>query len=743
MNKNKYIWNWTVVAKLAPEYKKYLEEENINHIKDDYITRARIGAVRNAAPLRTEDLNDAEMDIVKMMSGGDNTVTSTSREFRDTISEQMDCVELEPKLRLKPEYAHPKAPKGWYVPTIKALLPPKTVLDVGSEMLVGENTFYVFISSKLERRNKNKIILIHKHQYSHTPPFIRFIKAVYRFDPFNNVMSDMRREFQSLTYNYKTGNAYVIKNKQKAKKKQYHTHAQGILFNKNLVQIALSVPEQFVGATQLKNRFLKKMEEEVHKYVPDLFVLGPPEHTHSTKGGKGGVFSIIIPQHHLSQINEHEQEVFRFLLVLLQGKIKKRFQPPNIEFIKNLYSCLDFKYIAQEGEQEAIGMPSKLTTIVRTANYKRNMIRKIFRALRNPNTKNLPKTFLKTRFKPYKNLYGKLFKEPSYGTVGTVRIIKNIMDLEETGYNELKHIHHFLSYILSIPNNKNILRHIDTLLYVLTSIHDDTDNSLIVNAYLRTYKRILINESINIQKTSKTSQEPLFVDWARWKETYSMGAQLGIRIRPNKFRNTGDVDYLHDKFSEYFQRDNEINRDYNGFEFLEFKSPDKEYSDSKGNKFKFIQIRTASELVEEGKSMHHCVGSYAPHCAEGTSIIFSMNNGERSYVTVELKGNSSSYELGSVYTIKDNVIINNSINEIINEWHKDCLELHKEDTISYFVMSEKLIEKFRLTKQLELQNEYRTGEFGNRTEGLTKRLNELITEIQEIKKVGVVATNTI
>jgi hypothetical protein len=483
------------------------------------------------------------------------------------------------------------------------------------------------------------------------------------------------------------------------------------------------------------------MEKEIRKHVPNLFVLGPFENIRQRKSKelKTGI-SIIIPKQHLERISKHEQETLRFLLVLLQGKLKKRFQPPSIEFIKNLYECFEFEHIIQEGDQECTGAPLKNTIVGKTAIYKRNMIRRIFRALRKPNTKNLPKIFLKTRFKPYKSLYNKLFKDTPRAT----DMIKNIIYLEETGFSELKHIYHFLSYVMSLPNNQKVLNHISVLVYHLANVNDINDNSTTVNAYLKTYKRFLTDEGVKTTKAfERAFFEGLMVHWGRWKDIYSMGYQLGIRIRPNKFRNTEDIDYLHDKFAEYFQRDNKINRDYNGFEFLEFRSPNKEYSDSKGNKFKFIQIRTASELVEEGKSMHHCVGSYAPRCAEGTSIIFSMNNGERSYVTVEIKGNSSSYELGSVYTIKDNIITNDSIKNIIDEWHKDCLELHKEDIIPYSKLSEKLIEKFRLIKQLELQNEYRVGEFGDKTEGLTKRLNELITEIQEIKKVEVLATNEV
>lgn len=48
-------------------------------------------------------------------------------------------------------------------------------------------------------------------------------------------------------------------------------------------------------------------------------------------------------------------------------------------------------------------------------------------------------------------------------------------------------------------------------------------------------------------------------------------------------------------------------------------------------------LGTASDLVAEGKAMHHCVSSYASKCKEGSSRIFSVKlNGERA-TTLEMK----------------------------------------------------------------------------------------------------------
>jgi len=720
MNKNKYVWNWTVVAKLAPEYEKHLEEDG--QFSLDEMRRIQIENVSDllgvAPSFRTKGLDEAEMDIVRKMSG-ENTLIA--RESYNTAEMQQEKQEKpKPKLRLKPEYEFPKSPKGWYVPTTAALLPPKTVLDVGSGMWVGEDTFYSFSHTKSERGNKNPIIILRKHKYSHTPPFIRLMTAVYRFDPINNITSDIKKEFRGLTYNYKTGNAYLIRNIHGKKNTRYRRNLQGIFFNKHLARIALNTP---VEAEQLKHRFMKKMEEEVRKYIPNLFI--PSLSPTSFRPGIKNKRTIVIPKQHLEQIYKYEQEIMKFLLILLQGKIKKRFQPPNNEFINNLYSCFSEEYM-----RNSRNITERTFSITQIRKYKRNITRRILRALRKPDAKNLPNTILKIRFTPYKKLYSKLFNEP----LETTSIIIYMIQLEKTEFTALKHIHHFLSYVINLPQQgprKEALQMINNFLYQIINNTHIEEIAPIINAYIKTCKRFLNDEQV------------ILPSWEQWEDMYSMGNRLGIRIRPNKFENVGDVNYLHDKFAEYFQRDNRINKDYNGFRFLEFKSPTKEYTDLEGNKFKFIQLRTASELVEEGRSMHHCVGSYAPQCAEGTSIIFSMTNGERSYVTVELKGNSLPYQKGSIYTIKDNIITNKNINDIIDKWHNDCLELHKNDTIPYSKLSGKFIEKFRLIKQLELQDEYRTREFGNRTEELTKRLNELITEIQEIKEGMMLATNAV
>jgi len=155
-----------------------------------------------------------------------------------------------------------------------------------------------------------------------------------------------------------------------------------------------------------------------------------------------------------------------------------------------------------------------------------------------------------------------------------------------------------------------------------------------------------------------------------------MAKRLQFGVNPNKFKSVEDVENLHNTFAEWLNRDRKVQVDYKNAVFLDFKSPDVEYSG-----FKFVQLRTAPELVEEGTSMHHCVGGYAPRCVAGHSIIFAMRKGGRSYVTIELSGHDLS--LLQKYTIKDITVTSSAILEIIEQWHHDIRKIHAKDESNY------------------------------------------------------------
>ena len=60
--------------------------------------------------------------------------------------------------------------------------------------------------------------------------------------------------------------------------------------------------------------------------------------------------------------------------------------------------------------------------------------------------------------------------------------------------------------------------------------------------------------------------------------------------------------------------------------------------------YKAVPLTTASELILEGRNMHHCVGTYAQACLEGSSHIYSFrktaeNGDETPFATVEVRCN--------------------------------------------------------------------------------------------------------
>ena len=167
---------------------------------------------------------------------------------------------------------------------------------------------------------------------------------------------------------------------------------------------------------------------------------------------------------------------------------------------------------------------------------------------------------------------------------------------------------------------------------------------------------------------------------------FNMARRYNYRIRPNKFKNKADVTDLHHKLDRILRRDAKVLKDMEGKSFAPFAHPNKEY-----DKFKFVFLDTPEALVEEGKSMRHCVGGYSEQCLDGDSIIFSMRMGGRGYITLELRG--TDLQLVQKYTIKDKLVENKDILKLIDRWHSDIINMHKDDEECYADTCERLAEE--------------------------------------------------
>lgn len=564
-------------------------------------------------------------------------------------------------------------------------------------------------------------------------------------------MSDIKNLFRGLTFNYETSNAFLIKNTHSKKGKRFHTELLGLLFNLNNIEILLnsSMPSRLV------NKFLTKMYLLVKEKYPQLTILPPAKEedtnrfnvntndtiTHAPDGIKHPRIDITNQLKYINKNNKVSTiSVIIFVQILLQSKTRHKFDINNYLILECIQSCLSKEmYLLHPDIQKKVNEFTQKKAVSHSKNYmwirqyevraeiekiiikkKRLDTRRIMNQLKSEDNHNILKTILKTRYqKYYKNIYFKLINQPNL--YNPIVFINTLIYLNITGVKESKHINHLTSFILN--NNKmsskmrkqtmesliGVLDHIQHTINDVTK-HDyyDATGKYVVRAYIKVIRKIISNEKLYVDKAIPKSQRCYKYNkiptWQRWNDMYKMANELGIRIRPNKFETAEQVDYLHDKFSEYFQRDQEILNNLEGFFFSKFDSPNHSYKVN-DKEFWFVQLETPNELVQEGKEMHHCVGSYGKQCAKGESIIFSMTDGNRSYVTVEIKEYLSKYELGQVYTLNDNIIKNDKIMDTINKWYQECMDIHKQDKVSYQELSSNRYQQYKMNKKIDNLNE--------------------------------------
>lgn len=168
------------------------------------------------------------------------------------------------------------------------------------------------------------------------------------------------------------------------------------------------------------------------------------------------------------------------------------------------------------------------------------------------------------------------------------------------------------------------------------------------------------------------------ITWELFRDTVQMAERYNISINANKICHYNFVRNLHDRFVKFMNRDNAVRREMAHVEFVDFAHPTKDY-----NGFTFKFLKNANELIDEGQSMKHCVGSYGWRCASGESIIFSMRRGDTAFVTIELNGDDYRLAIKQQYSRHDVTVNNPEVLKIIDEWHKDVRELHKNKEYTY------------------------------------------------------------
>ena len=653
---DKYVFNWNIILAHCPEYKKYLVDTN--RLKDD----AEEDVISEIT--RSNDMfghrTGEELEVMRQMGNGATGSTGWGMQrLEEMATPKNDTIHY----MLKPKYENPSL-IGKMNPL--QLPPPKSVLDVGSELNFPSTNRSGWHMNYQVTGNayKDSSVDLTKTKVNETDDKIQLVKAVYWFDQKKNVIGDRSGRFTCLTYNKKTKNLYYTSRRLKSTtarrtSKRYVSQVQGILLNKMILATAtISVPRTILIS------FVNIVEKAVFKDVPEAYVptqpLLKPHKPRNSSGYKMVVNSLPFDEKEFLQT--------KLLALLLQHKANTRLDWLNTNVLSNAS-----KLLALQGFEEQVtgtNAMAKLSLaypeyLKYTKNEHRRRVRKVVPTLKaGRSLKSLTKSVC-GEF--YAKILSKLISTVDLSTQSLVDVMKILH------YGRMpKFLYHWLSNLLNNGiEGQEVLESV--ILQILNTIGDlnvtnereRERNITILELWVKTCKRFL-------------RQNGFINTWFTWRDMYNMADRMNIRLRPNKFKDEVDVKHQHDLLSELTNRDVSMLQDYADITFREFTVPDKEYDG-----FTFVQLQTADDLVHEGKTMHHCVGGYADRCVSGHSIIFSMRKGDRGYVTIELSGKALPYHVHQQYSIDDVHVTNESALALINKWLKDINELHKEDTVSY------------------------------------------------------------
>lgn len=120
-------------------------------------------------------------------------------------------------------------------------------------------------------------------------------------------------------------------------------------------------------------------------------------------------------------------------------------------------------------------------------------------------------------------------------------------------------------------------------------------------------------------------------DWARNEHNFKINCSLQTAIER----------------SELWHRELEFKK----YEKLNAPFPEPWIAQEILNGVEFIPLLSGQELFEEGKAMHHCVGTYASFVTNGKSYIYSVRKNGKRVATLELKRAQDPYTRDTKYEI--------------------------------------------------------------------------------------------
>lgn len=651
---NKYVFDYELVVKEDPTFEKFIEHYQEPEMGMYHMNRS------SPIPATTE-----EHDIIDFVHDKDDQ-TETGILPRGQAQEacyddwgEEDSPAPQIEVKLKEEYKDPPNPN--YDPTILQLLPPNRFLKGESRIWMGDDTLYSFIdpSSPYGPIRRKFITTIHKYRFSHYPPFVRLIEAIYWFDRAKNAMSEKKVKFRSLVYNTKTRRLYLLR---RMKGKSLKRGSRVVKMINNVSNTILTFSWNAGYPERILDKFINTITEIVIKDIGEVFIFPYDS------------FPLYSVTKRLSERSESEIQKLRLAATILQHRVG---QP--LKWLTYLLANNIFRII---GDHQFYSKSDKC----RTDEVQKIRRKTVFKLIPNLRKSNHMKMAVKTLFaEDYSKLVSKLFNmAPIDGGSLDIHFLINWIFCTRHGLIS-KELHHWLAQTVNSNNTLllyNVIGAINPLLqHWRFTTHSHPEEHPTAKSYIKICKKWVGPDG---------GDAP---NWHTWMDMYRMADQLHIRIRPNKLRDAGEVVEIHERLTDIIRRDEDILMKYKDIIFEKFISPDKKY-----NGFQFVQLRTAEELNEEGTMMHHCVGSYTGSCAQGESIIFSMRKDGKSYVTIEL--GSRSYAIIQQYTLHDISVTSEEVLDLINRWHGDCMKLHEDDKKSYSDLCCERMEKLTLIGRL-------------------------------------------
>lgn len=627
MYKNRYVFDYNVIAKLDPDYRQYLTDVNQDDEADSNIetimTTLEAPAIRRATTSDGTALTEDDIDVINLVSNTNvRPAEPTGRRGINLITEAAETPRNIPRtLYLKSEFKNPKSNGRKMCPPQFQLEPPKNVLAAGSRIYEDHKVYNV--SANGLSTNPDAVIL-NKSSISISGDKIRYVRTSYWFDRIKNVTAEQSSRTTILVYNKKTKNLYKlykIKTSTKPRRKRYAYRIRSVLMNYQLCGSHLAL------SPYIARKFIKIIERVVKQDVPDAHTPIPAART--------------------------QNFAYPLEMLVLQHKLGKRVDWIDPSLYLKISSILHAVHITSDPLSDCPNMDV-------TKRHVAKMRKFIPRLKKHTNYTSLIEAM-------FGKLYHKiLLKLITYNSeVAVYTTISRHMNAKSMP----KIIHHLLQATINSALPDDVKRSVLTNIYTALNNINDKERNFWIDASDRTD-----TWAVTALRFVKNGLQP--PSTYIWRDTYEMAARYHVRVRPRKFNNPDDVQRFHDRLVAIQNRDRKVLREYKNRDFLPFTHPDKLYDG-----FQFIFLDTPTALVEEGVSMHHCIGGYANRCLSGKSLVFSMRKDDVGYVTVELDG--STYKVVQQYTINDNLVNNNVICGIIETWEHDVIKIHEKDEINY------------------------------------------------------------